>query len=149
MSQNALCPSCRRDVEFDVSGGASRCPACGARFEIASGVARPKRPRFVHAVIFVFWMFAPAALALVAFALLKGLKSQSFDKFFADHAALAWTWFGITGVSCYAACAWLTARFTERLWLRVLVGLLLGGGILFCNLVIAFFGACAFFPMRF
>ena len=149
MKKAALCPSCKRDVVFDVSDGASYCPACGARFELAQEAAQRKRPRFMHAVIFIFWMFAPAGIALLAYALLKGSQSQSFDKFFAAHSGLAWTWFALTCVSCYAACSWLTGRFTERTWPRILIGLFLGAGILFCNLVIAFFGACAFFPVQF
>ena len=145
MNQTALCPSCKRDVVFDVSDSASHCPACGARFEIASEATRRQRPRLFHGIIFVLWMFAPAVIALLAYALVKSRQSQSFDKFFSAHAVLAWVWFGLSCVSCYAACSWLTARFTKRRWARVLIGLFLGAGILFCNVVIAFFGACAFF----
>ena len=33
--------------------------------------------------------------------------------------------------------------FTKKLWLRVLVGLLLGAAILFCNVLVVLFDPCA------
>jgi hypothetical protein len=150
MNPTVLCPSCKRDVVFDVSDGASHCPACGARFDLASPTGLRKRPRFIHGVIFALWMFVPALVALIVYVAVRQPNHQiSFDKMLSNHATLAWTWFALTCISSYACCSWLTGRFTERTWLKVLVGVFLGAGILFCNLVIAFFGACAFFPISF
>ena len=143
MNQTALCPSCKKEVVFDTTGGAaSVCPACGARFELAAEPKRARRVRAVHGLIFLGWMFAPSLLALALVAMLADGQHPGFDPFFAQHAALFWGMAGLSLISCYAACSWLTGRFTEKVWPRVLVGLFLGACVFLCNVVIVFFGAC-------
>ena len=143
MNQAALCPSCKKDVVFDASGGASVCPACGAQFEIASEAAQRKRPRPMHAVVFLLWLFAPAAVALLVFAVNK--LSGGDQAFGGEFSTVATIWIVLAAVSCYAACSWFAWRFSDRVWVRVLIGLLLGAGVFICNVIIAFFGGCAIF----
>ena len=151
MTQTALCPSCKRDVVFDARDGASWCPLCGARFELAAETKPRRWPRRIHGIIFAGWLFAPAVCALLTYAVLKVMGAHSFDDVFGKQhpTALAWAWLAVSAVSCYAACSWFTGRFTERTVLRVLIGLFLGAGIFLCNIIIAFLGGCAFFPIRF
>jgi hypothetical protein len=96
-------------------------------------------------------MFAPAVVALLIYLVLEVAGTRSFDRVIGQHTPtpLAWTWLVLTAVSCYAACSWLTGRFTQRRWMRLLVGLFLGAGIFLCNVIIAFFGGCTVFGMQF
>ena len=143
MNQAALCPSCQREVVFDTTGGASVCPVCGARFELSHDDAAPTRTRPMHGLIFVAWMFAPAVLALLTMLVLPMKPNPQFGQQFTDYPAVFIVLSALSAVSCFAACWWLMGRFTDKRWLCLLVGLLLGATILLCNALIAFFGSCA------
>lgn len=143
MNQAALCPSCKRDVVFDTTGGASICPECGARFEINTEVTRRSRARPVHGLIFVAWMFAPAAVALIAMAVLTTGKNPQFGQALTDYPVVFVILSALSCISCYAACSWLMGRFTDKRWVCVIVGIFLGATILFCNVIVAVFGSCA------
>ena len=143
MNQAALCPTCHREVVFDTTGGASVCPVCGARFEFTAEDTSRVRPRPVHGLIFVAWMFAPAVVALLAMLVLPMKPNPQFGQYFTDYPKVFLGLLALSGLSCYAACSWLMGRFTKKLWVRVVVGLLLGATILFCNVLVAFFGSCA------
>lgn len=89
-------------------------------------------------------MFAPAVVALLAMLILPMKKNPQFGQFFTDYPSVFITLFGLSCYSCFAACAWLAGRFTDKLWVRLTLGLVLGVAILFCNAIIVFFGSCAF-----
>ena len=143
MNQAALCPSCKRDVVFDTTGGASVCPVCGTRFELTAEDTSPVRARPVSGLIFVAWMFAPSVVALLAMLVLPMKPNPQFGQYFTDYPNVFIALLALSAISCYAACSWLMGRFTNKIWVRVIVGLLLGAAILFCNVLIAFFGSCA------
>ena len=144
MNPPALCPSCRQEVIFVQTSDASACPQCGAHFEIAQ--EPPPRSRFRPGVglLSVAWMFAPALVAMLAMLILPMKKNPQFGQYFTEYPSLFITLAGLSCLSCLAACAWLAGRFTDKLWVRLILGLALGMAILLCNAVVVFFGSCAF-----
>jgi hypothetical protein len=140
----ALCPSCQQEVVFVQTGDAAVCPNCGARFAITLEIPHPSRLRPGVGLLSVAWMFAPAFVAMLAMLILPMKKNPQFGQFFTEYPSLFTTLAGLSCFSCFAACAWLAGRFTDKLWVRLTIGLSLGATILLCNVVVVFFGSCAF-----
>ena len=143
----AFCPACKQDVIFQSTATATVCPACGASFDLATETVRKQHLTWRDGVVFVIWIFVPAAIALLAMLV---IGSKQLDKMSGD-ASTAWI---VTGLvlgfaNSYCACSWLTGRFTKKIWLRVLVGVSLGLAVLSVNAVVGFFGGCAFELLNF
>ena len=138
----AFCPACKQDVVFQNTTAAAVCPACGASFDLANEVVRKRHLSWRDGVLFALWIFVPAVIALLSLFIIRNNHSGPSGA----NTRAAWTIAGLllAWINSYCACSWLTGRFTQRLWVRVLVGIVLGLAVLSVNAVAAVFGGCAF-----
>lgn len=81
---------------------------------------------------------------MLAMLILPMKTNPQFGQYFTDYQSVFLILAGLSCFSCFAACAWLAGRFTNKLWVRLILGLALGTALLFCNTIIVFFGSCAF-----
>jgi|APGre2960657505_1045072.scaffolds.fasta_scaffold02244_4 hypothetical protein len=135
----AFCPACKQDVVFQntATATAAVCPACGASFDLANEVVRKRHLSWRDGVLFALWIFVPAVIALLSLFIIGNNHSGPSGAWMIAGLVLA-------SINSYCACSWLTGRFTQRLWVRVLVGIVLGLAVLSVNAVAAAFGGCAF-----
>jgi len=118
----AFCPQCKKDVTFASTFEDKTCPECGFKFRQAEppSVTAPRRIRGGW-LIFFMMLIAPAFLTFAVMA-----TASSPD------SGVAVTFIG-SGVSALVCGVWLALRVSEKLALRIVLGLLL---------VPAFYAAC-------
>lgn len=137
----AFCPACKQDVLFQSSASTAVCPACGVGFDLATATVRRRQLSWRDGVLFALWIFVPAVLALLSIAIMLNEHSGRSN----PDRGQAWLIGGLLlgFVNSFCACSWLVGRFTQRLWVRVLVGIVLGLAVLSVNAFAAAFGGCA------
>lgn len=137
----AFCPACKQDVVFQCSASTAVCPACGVGFDLATTTVRRRQLSWRDGVLFALWIFVPAVIALLSLAIMRNDHSGSSN----PDRGQAWLIGGLVlgFVNSFSACSWLAGRFTQRLWVRVLVGIFLGMAVLSVNAFAAAFGGCA------
>lgn len=137
----AFCPACKQDVVFQSSASTAVCPSCGVGFDLATATVRRRQLSWRDGVLFALWIFVPAVIALLSLFIIKNNHSGPSGA----NTTNAWIIAGLVlgFVNSYCACSWLAGRFTRRLWVRVLVGIVLGLAVLSVNAFAAAFGGCA------
>jgi uncharacterized membrane protein len=137
-SLHAFCPQCKQDVQFQQYGALTVCSACGYSYE-RTAAPMPETPRqsltALQIILFIFWILLPSFLAL------------GFQKFLFDPKAGPQAWLPyallLTAANSLLATFWLARRVSQRRFLTIFLGLLLGGMVFGLNVTVAFLGACA------
>ena len=137
-SLNAFCPQCKRDVQFQQYGALTVCPACGYSYE-RTGAPMPETPRksltALQIVLFISWILLPSFLAL------------GFQKLLFDPKTGPQTWLPyallVTAANSLLAAFWLAGRVSEKRFLTIFLGLILGGIVFGLNVTIVFLASCA------
>lgn len=136
-SLQAFCPQCKQDVQFQPYGALTVCPACGYSYERTTPTPEVQRKSLtaLQIILFIFWILLPSFLAL------------SFQKFLFDPKAGPQTFLPyallLTGANSLLATFWLAGRVSEKRFLTIFLGLILGGMVFGLNVTVVFLASCA------
>ena len=135
---SAFCPQCKQDVQFQNYGELSVCPACGYSYQIAAPPVLEVQRKSLTAgqiMLFIFWILLPSFLAL-------GLQNFLFNP---KGEPQVWLPYALifTAANSLVAAFWLAGRVSQKRFLTIFLGLILGGTVFGLNVTIVFLGACA------
>ena len=86
-------------------------------------------------ILFIFWVMLPSFLAL-------GFQKFLFDPKAGPHAWMPYALL-LTAANSLLAAFWLAGRVSQKRFLTILLGLLLGGMVFGLNVTVVFLASCA------
>ena len=134
----AFCPQCKQDVQFQNYSELSVCPACGYSYQIATPPLLEAQRKSLTAgqiMLFIFWILLPSFLTL-------GLQKFLFDP---KGEPQVWLPYALlfTAANSLVAAFWLAGRVSQKRFLTIFLGLIMGGTVFGLNVTIVFLASCA------